>query len=64
MPTALLRSQDFERYELPDWYLRELFPRIVFEEQLEGKHVELFQPPMLDGVAALVRRALSRVESL
>ena len=61
-PVAIVRSEDFARYELPDWYLGKIFRRIVSTEHVSGKHVDLFQPPALHGVAAAVRHALVRVE--
>ena len=61
-PVALVRSEDFIRYELPDWYLRKVFRSVVWEENVTGKHVDLFQPPAVSGVAAAMQRALSHVE--
>jgi acyl-CoA synthetase (AMP-forming)/AMP-acid ligase II/thioesterase domain-containing protein len=61
-PVALVRSEDFGRYELPDWYLRRIFRNIVSTEEIPGQHVRLFRPPALEHVTAAVRRALARVD--
>ena len=61
-PVALLRSDDFDRYELPYWYLEGIFRRVVFSEDIAARHTALFAPPALETVAAAVRRALDRVE--
>ena len=62
VPTALIRSHDYERYELPDWYLRQLFRRVVSEDTVPAEHVDLFRPPALASVASAVRDAIARVE--
>lgn len=61
-PAALIRSEDFDRYEMPDWYLRKIFRERVSSEHVAGKHVDLFKPPALGGVAEAVRRALERFQ--
>jgi acyl-CoA synthetase (AMP-forming)/AMP-acid ligase II len=61
-PVALFLSDDFARYEMPDWYLRSIFRRVVLVGRLAGKHTELFQPPALSAVASAVRDALARVD--
>ena len=62
VPTALIRSRDYERYELPDWYLRRVFRRVVWEGAVPAEHVDLFRPPALASVASAVSGAITRVE--
>lgn len=61
-PVALIRSEDYLRYELPDWYLHTIFRNVVSTEAIAGQHVNLFRPPALARVATAVQRALARVE--
>jgi acyl-CoA synthetase (AMP-forming)/AMP-acid ligase II/thioesterase domain-containing protein len=61
-PVALIQSEDYGRYELPDWYLRTIFPGVVATEKIPGRHVTLFRPPSIPELAAAVRRALALVE--
>ena len=58
-PVALLRSEDFERFDMPDWYLRRVFSRVVLDERVAGEHTELLRPPALTSLHAAMSRALT-----
>lgn len=62
VPCAVVISADFERYELPEWYLRQVVRNPVQWTHVEGLHVDLFRPPAIDRLAADVRSALTLVE--
>ena len=62
-PVALLRSNDFEaKFDLPFWYLRSVFPRIVLEDSLRGDHDHLFVAPAVGELHEAMTRALARLE--
>jgi acyl-CoA synthetase (AMP-forming)/AMP-acid ligase II/thioesterase domain-containing protein len=62
-PAVVLRAEDFERFEMPDWYIRSLFGQVLATEQLPGEHVDLFRPPALASLHEAVMRALARFEA-
>jgi acyl-CoA synthetase (AMP-forming)/AMP-acid ligase II/thioesterase domain-containing protein len=62
-PTAILRSRDFGRFEMPDWYLESIFRHTLSVQDIPGDHETLFQQPTMPQLADSVIRALDRVES-
>ena len=46
---------------MPDWYLRRVFSRVVFDERVAGEHTDLLRPPALTGLHAAMSRALTRL---
>ncbi len=62
-PTALLLGEDFERFEMPDWYIRSLFGQVVATENLPGAHMDLFRSPALASLHEAMSRALARFET-
>ena len=61
-PSAIIRSSDYARFEIPDWYLSGLLRTIVFEDRADGIHVELYRPPTVRRTAEVMRHALDRLE--
>jgi oxalate---CoA ligase len=62
-PVALLRSSTYEFYEMPDWYLGELFAQVVLDERLEVEHDGLWLAPGIDELAAAVTRAVAMFDA-
>lgn len=63
-PVAVLRSTKYEnKFDLPSWYLQSVFPHVVYDEEVQGEHDQLFQQPALAGLHAAMRRALARLEA-
>jgi len=60
-PVALLRSEDVERFDMPDWYLGRVFPRAVLDERVAGEHTDLLRPPALSSLHEAMARALARL---
>jgi thioesterase domain-containing protein len=58
-PAALLKSRDFAKFEMPDWYLRRVFRHVVVEENVPSEHVNLFQQPNIVALSLAIGRALS-----
>ena len=63
-PAVLVQSEDFARFDMPDWYLRDVFPSIVHQEDIRGEHASLFSQPSVRDLHAVVERALDRLEPL
>jgi thioesterase domain-containing protein len=61
-PVALLSSSTYGVYEMPDWYLARLLPRVVFAECLEGTHDDLFRTQAIDELRDAVANALVALE--
>lgn len=59
---AVLLSEDFERFDMPDWYLSHVFPRTAFSANVPGAHVDLFRTPVVDTLHVAVSAALARLE--
>ena len=62
-PTGLIRSETFVNYEMPDWYMGSVFRRVVFCEDIDGLHWNLFRPPAIVGLHEAISRAVSALES-
>ena len=62
-PVALLRSSTYEFYEMPDWYLGDLFAQVVRDERLQVEHDGLWVAPGIDELAEAVTRAVAKLDA-
>jgi thioesterase domain-containing protein len=63
-PVALLRSATYEtEFDLPEWYLDDLFPNIVHRDTVHCKHGNLFQGPTVRELHEAIARSVARLES-
>ncbi len=60
VPTTVLLSEEFEQFDLPTYYLKNIVRRPVRWRQFSCAHAHLLLPPTVDEVAGEIRAALER----